>query len=56
MDDVFSLNKDQLAFSVRSEFDEIDYNDNNSDLDERLVKTLNENENLFELTIDFNCI
>ena len=33
---------------------EIDYNDNNTDLDERLIKTLNENENLFELKINFD--
>ena len=50
----FSLDKDQLAFQVREEFGEIDYNDNNADLDERLVNALAQTENLFEITIDFD--
>ena len=52
-DDEFSLEKDCLAFSPRSEFGEIDYNDNNPDLDERLVNKLEETENLMEMNIDF---
>jgi transglutaminase-like putative cysteine protease len=52
-DDEFSLEKDCLAFSPRSEFGEIDYNDNNPDLDERLVNKLEETENLMEMKIDF---
>ena len=52
-DDEFSLEKDCLAFSPRSEFGEIDYNDNNHDLDERLVNKLEETENLMEMNIDF---
>ena len=51
--DEFSLEKDYLAFSPRSEFGEIDYNDNNPDLDERLVTKLEETENLMEMEIDF---
>ena len=51
--DEFSLEKDYLAFSPRSEFGEIDYNDNNPDLDERLAKKLEETENLSEMQIDF---
>ena len=51
--DKFSLEKDYLAFSPRSEFGEIDYNDNNPDLDERLVNKLEETENLMEMKIDF---
>ena len=49
----FSLDKDQLAFQVREEYGEIDYNDNNADLDERLVNALAKTENLFEIDIDF---
>ena len=51
--DEFSLEKDCLAFSPRSEFGEIDFNDNNPDLDERLVNKLEETENLMEMKIDF---
>lgn len=47
-----SLDKDQIAFFTRSELGEIDYNDNHADLDEKLVKTLNESENLLKLTIN----
>jgi transglutaminase-like putative cysteine protease len=50
----FSLDEDQLAFHVREEFGEIDYHDNHSDLDERLVNALAETENLFEINIDFD--
>lgn len=50
----FSLDKDQLAFQVREEFGEIDYKDNNADLDERLVNALAQTENLFEINIDFD--
>ena len=49
----FSLDKDQLAFQVREEFGEIDYKDNNVDLDERLVNKLEETGNLMEMKIDF---
>lgn len=49
----FCLDEDQLAFQVREEFGEIDYVDNNADLDERLVNALAQTENLFEIDIDF---
>ena len=52
--DEFSLEKDYLAFSPRSEFGEIDYKDNNPDLDERLVNALAQTDNLFEINIDFD--
>ncbi len=48
------MDKDQLAFQVREEFGEIDYKDNNVDLDERLVDALEKTENLFEIDIDFD--
>ncbi|MCI7035570.1 MAG: transglutaminase-like domain-containing protein, partial [Spirochaetia bacterium] len=38
----FSVDEEKLAFSVRAELGEIDYKDNNPDLDERLVKILKE--------------
>ena len=49
----FSLDEDQLAFQVREEFGEIDYNNNDVDLDEKLVNALAQTENLFEINIDF---
>ena len=49
----FSFEEDQLAYQVRSELGEIDYPDNHTDLDERLVNVLRENNNLMEITIDF---
>ncbi|WP_292753047.1 hypothetical protein [Methanobrevibacter sp.] len=39
--------------SIRSEFGEIDYQDNHADLDERLVNILMESENIFEIRTDF---
>ena len=53
-DEEFSLDEDQLAFQVREEFGEIDYKDNNPDLDERLVNALAQTDNLFEINIDFD--
>ena len=49
----FSVDEEKLAFSVRAELGEIDYKDNNPDLDERLVKILKESKNVFEITTDF---
>jgi transglutaminase-like putative cysteine protease len=51
-DGQFSLDKDQLAFQVRAELGEIDYMDNNADLDERLINTLMESESLFDIALD----
>lgn len=49
----FSVDEEKLAFSVRAELGEIDYKDNNPDLDERLVKILKESKSVFEITTDF---
>ena len=49
----FSIEEEQLAFPVRSEFGEVDYRNNDPDLDERLVSILNNNENILEVTTDF---
>ena len=40
----FSLEEEQLAYQVRSELGEIDYKENYSDLDSRLVKILSDND------------
>jgi transglutaminase-like putative cysteine protease len=50
----FCIEEERLAFPVRSEFGEIDYKDNNPDLDERLVIILNNSRNILEVTTDFN--
>ncbi len=49
----FNLDEEQLAYVVRSELGEIDYQDNHADLDERLVNILAESENILEITTDF---
>ena len=49
----FSIEEERLAFPVRSEFGEIDYRNNDPDLDERLVSILNNSENILEVTTDF---
>ena len=49
----FSLNVEKLAFPIRNEFGEVDYRDNHSDLDERLVRILNESKNILEVRADF---
>lgn len=49
----FCIEEERLAFPVRSEFGEIDYKDNNPDLDERLVIILNNSRNILEATTDF---
>ena len=51
--DAFSLDEEHLAYSIRSEFGEIDYQDNHADLDERLVSILMESETIQEITTDF---
>ena len=50
----FSLNEDLLAFDVRSEMGEVDFKNNDSDLDARLVNILAECESLFEINLDFD--
>lgn len=49
----FSIDEEKIAFSVRAELGEMDYKDNNQDLDERLIKILKESKNVFEITTDF---
>ena len=49
----FSLDEECLAYSIRSELGEIDYHDNHSDLDERLINILNESECILEISTDF---
>ena len=48
----FSLSKEVLAFPIREELGEIDYHDNNSDLDTRLTAILKGCENVFEIRAD----
>ena len=49
----FSVDEEILAFPVRTEFGEIDYRDNNTDLDERLKKILQNCNSVLEITTDF---
>lgn len=49
----FSLDEEILAFPVRSELGEVDYRDNNPDLDDRLVRILNEYTSIQEVSADF---
>lgn len=49
----FDIEKEQLAFHVRSELGEVDYKDNHPDLDSRLIRILNESTNVLEITTDF---
>ena len=50
----FSLDEEHLAYSIRKEFGEIDYHDNHSDLDQRLVDILSESDNILEVRTDFD--
>lgn len=49
----FCLDEEHLAYSIRSEFGEIDYCDNHADLDVRLVNILMKRENILDITTDF---
>ncbi|RAP54504.1 MAG: transglutaminase [Methanosphaera sp. rholeuAM130] len=49
----FSLDEEQLAYSIRSEYGEIDYHDNHADLDERLVKILKDSKTIYDISTDF---
>lgn len=49
----FCLDEEKLAFSIRSELGEVDYRDNNPDLNDRLIKILKESKNILEVTTDF---
>ena len=50
----FSLDEERLAFPIRDQLGEVDYRDNNSDLDERLIKILKESKSILEVRADFN--
>ena len=49
----FSLDEEHLAYTIRSELGEIDYHDNHTDLDQRLINILNESESILEISTDF---
>ncbi|WP_407376699.1 transglutaminase family protein [Methanobrevibacter sp.] len=49
----FSLDEEHLAYTIRSEWGEIDYHDNHGDLDDRLVNILIGSESILEITTDF---
>ncbi|MBR6384029.1 MAG: transglutaminase family protein [Lachnospiraceae bacterium] len=49
----FSIEEEHLAFPVRAQLGEVDYHDNDPDLDERLVSILNNSSNILEITTDF---
>lgn len=50
----FSTEKEILAFTVRPELDEIDYKDNNPDLDKRLVEILHTVGVVMNIRTDFD--
>ena len=49
----FSLDEENLAYSIRWEFGEIDYQDNHYDLDQRLVDILVQSDNILDVRTDF---
>ncbi len=49
----FSLDEEHLAYSIRKEFGEIDYQDNHADLDQRLEDILARSDNILEVRTDF---
>ena len=49
----FSLEEERLAFPIRSHLSEIYFRDNNTDLDERLIRILQESRSVLEVTADF---
>ena len=50
----FSLYEERLAFPIRSQLGEVDYRDNNTDLDERLITVLKESKSILEVSADIN--
>ncbi len=50
----FCIGYEMLAFPIRVQYDEIDYKDNNPDLDERLIKILDEAESVLDIRTDFD--
>ena len=49
----FSLTEEKLAFPIRSQLSEIDYRDNHTDLDKRLIQVLEKSRNILEVAADF---
>ena len=49
----FSLDEEHLAYEIRSEMGEIDYHNNQNDLDERLVNVLSKCNEVSEIRTDF---
>ena len=49
----FSLDEEHLAYETRSELGEIDYHNNQNDLDERLVNVLSKCNEVSEIRTDF---
>ena len=49
----FSLDEEHLAYETRSELGEIDYHNNQTDLDERLVNVLDKFNEVSEIRTDF---
>ena len=52
----FSPGEERLAFPIRNHLGEIDYKDNHTDLDERLIHILQESRNILEVTTDFTML
>lgn len=50
----FSLKEEKLAFYIRAELNEVDYHDNNSDLDKRLSDILNSVDSVANIRTDFD--
>jgi len=50
----FSLDEERLAFPIRDQLGEVDYRDNNTDLDERLIIILKASKSILEVKADFN--
>lgn len=50
----FGLEEEKLAFYIRAELNEVDYHDNNSDLDKRLSDILNSVDSVANIRTDFD--
>ncbi|MDO4467281.1 MAG: transglutaminase-like domain-containing protein [Bacillota bacterium] len=50
----FCINQEILAFPIRKEYNEIDYRNNSTDLDSRLVEILEKSANILDVRADFD--
>ena len=50
----FSLDEERLAYPIRNQLGEVDYRNNNTDLDKRLIDILKKSKSLLDITADFN--